>query len=328
VSIGVDRATIGALSLAALLCGCAIGPTGSASSASLPLVRVLSPLQSLMPTGQPRIEPFGDWMYTAQLYGEDLGVYRRKGLSLSFHETLSNGVSAPQGTDATIDGWWYVANGGRSNVLVYRSTNKGPTGPVATLDDFGEFPANVDVTPSRRLVAVSNYKTMSGGAGSVTVYRDRQAEPSRTLTYGNDPIEGSGVTIDHLGNCYWSFNDPNTDTGSIVEFAHCSGKGHVVVPKIASAGGIVFDQGDNLYYIDRVSGIYKCKLTSQCALFSTGFGLPVNVNFDVKQKYLWVADATGYIDAVDATTGQIVYRTQAEGGPTDPPFGIAPAPGG
>ncbi len=89
-----------------------------------------------------------------------------------------------------------------------------------------------------------------------------------------------------------------------------------------------FDQRDDLYYVDKTAGVYRCNKTSRCTLFSTGFGLPVNINFDVRQKHLWVADASGYIDAVDATTGKIVYQKAAEGGPTDPPFGIAPAPGG
>jgi hypothetical protein len=64
-------------------------------------------------------------------------------------------------------------------------------------------------------------------------------------------------------------------------------------------------------------------------LFSkpNSFILPININFDMKQKYLWVADAAGYIDAVDKN-GTVVYTTSAVGGPTDPPFGIAPAPGG
>jgi DNA-binding beta-propeller fold protein YncE len=266
-------------------------------------------------------------MYSAQLYGEDLSVYKRVGLNLTFYKSF-DGVSAPQGTEATPNGWWYVANSGASNVLVFKSTKSGPTGPVTTLDDSSEFPNNVSATPSRRLVAVSNYQTVGGGAGSVSVYLARQTQPARILKYGNDPIEGAGVAIDHQGNCFFSFNDPNNKSGSVVEFIKCNGAGQVVVPTIASAGGIAFDQSGDLYYVDKTAGIYRCKKTSQCALLPAVFGLPVNINFDLKDKYLWVADASGYIDAVDPTTGAIVYQKAAEGGPTDPPFGIAPAPGG
>lgn len=323
-----DCAALGALLLATLLQGCGLAPGGNEPSGSLPLARALSIPRTLVPSEKSDVRSLGVWIYTAQLYGEDLAIYRRRGLTLTFYGSFGNDVSAPQGTDATVNGWWYVANGGDSNVLVYKSTNHGPRGPVAKLNDSSEFPVNVNVIPSRRLVAVSNYETVGGGPGSVSVYLDRHREPARTLKYGNDPIEGAGVAIDHNRNCYWSFNDPNTNTGAIVEFERCSGAGRVVVPMIASAGGIVFDQRDNLYYVDKTAGVYRCNKTRQCALFSTGFGLPVNINFDVRGKHLWVADASGYIDAVDATTGKIVYQKAAEGGPTDPPFGIAPAPGG
>jgi hypothetical protein len=322
------RAPIGALLLAALLGGCAIAPAGNNSSGgSLPLVRALSLPQSLMPSGGQNIVLFDRWLYTAQFYGEDLNVYRRQRLSIRFFETLRNGVSAPQGTVATKNGLWYIANGGHSNILIYRSSERGPTGPIATLEDTGAFPTNVGVTPSRRIVAVSNYTTVSGGAGSVSIYLNGHAEPARILHYGKDRIEGSGVAIDRRENCFWSFNDPATHSGSIVEFAGCKAKGSVVVPTIVSAGGIAFDQHGNLYYVDRTAGIYKCKRTSQCALFATGFGLPVNINFDARHTHLWVADASGYIDAVDPATGRIVSHTAAEGGSTDPPYGIAPAPG-
>ena len=51
------------------------------------------------------------------------------------------------GMVTTADGWWYIANSGDSNVLVYRTTRKGPKGPKATLRDDGEVPVNVAVTP-------------------------------------------------------------------------------------------------------------------------------------------------------------------------------------
>jgi DNA-binding beta-propeller fold protein YncE len=318
---------LGSLLLATLVQGCAGAPNGSVAPGSLPLARALAVPQTLLPSAKHGLKAIGVWMYSAQLYGEDLSVYKRSGLNLAFYKSF-DGVSAPQGTEATVNGWWYVANSGASNLLVFKSTKNGPTGPVTTLDDSSEIPNNVSVIPSRRLVAASNYETVGGSAGSVSVYLDRQTEPARILKYGNDPIQGAGVAISHKGDCYFSFNDPNTKTGSIVEFSKCNGAGQVLaLPTISSAGGIAFDQSDDLYYVDKTAGIYRCKKTSHCSLLPAMFGLPVNINFDMKAKYLWVADASGYIDAVDPTTGTIVYQKAAEGGPTDPPFGIAPAPG-
>lgn len=274
----------------------------------------------------------GKWIYTAQLYHHDAAVYQQVGTSLVYVETLNYmfGFSSPQGTVSTPNGMWYVANAGHSNVLIFKTTVNGPTGPTGTLDDAGQYPVNVGVTPSRRLVAVSNGYSLSYGTGSVSVFLNRGAEPSRTLTYGNDRLQGEGIAIDHQGNCYWSFNDTTTGGGSIVEFAGCNGSGSLLRSGLSVAGGMAFDQKGNLYFLDQLVGLYGCIKTSKCTLItpnSAGLGDPVNVNFDQQDKDLWIADATGYIIAVKPTTGQIESTTPAVGGSSDPPFGVAPAPG-
>ncbi|MBV8531394.1 MAG: hypothetical protein JO104_08760 [Candidatus Eremiobacteraeota bacterium] len=267
-----------------------------------------------------------DYVYSAQLYGNDATAYRRKGLSLTRVETLYGGITAPQGTVTTPSGWWYLANGGAANVLIYRSTRKGPTGPVGTLDDSGELPVNVSVTPDRELVAVSNATSAGSGTGSVSVYLNRGSHPSAVLTYGSDLLQGEGVAIDSQGNCFWSFDDVSNPSAlaSIVEFNQCSGTGTLVKSGINRAGGMAFDQSGNLYYIDEAAGIYKCRRTLHCKLLVGGFGLATNLNFDAKQKHLWVADATGYIDAVNPASGNIEYQTISLDGD---PYGIAPSPG-
>ena len=324
------RFFVSAAATVALLGGC-----GGGSPAGMPegtAQQLLANPRSLVSDAGARagndVSNFGGWMYTAQFFGHDVQVYQRNGFSLTPFETITNGISAPQGTMTTRNGWWYVANGGHSNVLIFRSTKHGPAGPVGTLDDFGYVPVNVAVNPSRRLVAVSNGASTSGGTGSVSVYLNRQTEPSRILTYGNGVLHGMGIAIDKHGNCYWSFNTTSSGNGSVVEFSGCDGPGAIVVPSIANAGGVAFDQQGNLYYVDQASGVYKCKGTaSPCKLFASGFGDPININFDYKSKNLWIADATGYIDAVKTKNGRLVYHEPAAGGPTDPPFGIAPAPG-
>ena len=273
-----------------------------------------------------------DWMYSSQPSGNEVVVYKRKrNGTLTTYETLTSGFSAPLGMVTTPDGRWYIANSGASNVLVYRTTRKGPKGPVATLSDNGEVPVNVDATPNRQLVAVSNGSTTEGHAGSVSVYLNRQNKPSRILTYGNDSVQGVGIAIDSNGNCYWSFNDLRKLAGSIVEFAGCSGSGTLFKSGILSAGGLAFDRSGNLYYVDQLLGIFKCEGASSCSLFTPvilgGLILPTNINFDnSKAQNLWVADAAGYIDAVNVQ-GLIEYILDVLGGLTDPPIGIAPAPG-
>jgi DNA-binding beta-propeller fold protein YncE len=269
----------------------------------------------------------GSLIYSAQLYGDDAKVYSRNGTgyTLTYDCTFTGGLVEPDGTVTTPNGWWYVANEGASNVLVYQTKHGTVKGPVSSLSDYGQLPVNVDANPSRKLVAVSNKSSTSGATGSVSVYLDRQAVPSRMLTYGTDILEGQGVAITHSGDCYWSFYDPTVGSGSIVEFSGCNGSGTVVVSSITAPAGIAFDHSDNLYYLDSSTGIYKCKKTSNCQPWATGFSKPVNMNFDQHYQTLWVADASGYIDAVSPKSGQIEYQYST--GASDPPFGIAPEPG-
>ncbi|MFZ0681559.1 MAG: hypothetical protein WAM84_01625 [Candidatus Cybelea sp.] len=268
----------------------------------------------------------GSLTYTAQLYGNDVKVYSGSGSGFTLECTLTQGLMEPDGIVATANGWVYVANEGTSNVLVYQTKHGMPKGPVSSLSDYDQLPVNVDANPSRKLVAVSNKSSTSGTTGSVSVYLNRQAVPSRMLTYGSDMLEGQGVAISHSGDCYWSFYDSTVGSGSIVEFIGCNGSGTVVVPSITAPGGMAFDRGGNLYYLDSSAGIYKCKKTSNCALFATGFVDPVNINFDQHYKNLWVADAGGYIDVVSPKNGRIEYKYPV-GGSSDAPFGIAPEPG-
>ena len=304
---------------------------GACAQALVPAPPFPAPSQTVL---EPSVHFYGnDSMFASQPSTNAIAVYGRKanGLTLKLEETLTYGLSAPMGMVTTADRWLYVVNSGYSNVLVYRTPRKGPKGPVATLDDHGQVPVNVAVTPNRRLVAVSNASTSSGGAGSVSVYLNREAEPSRVLSYGSDPVQGEGIAIDSDGNCYWSFNDPTKLTGSIVKFTDCGGRGALFESGILDVGGMAFDQNGNLYYVDQLLGIYKCTGAS-CGLWLSvgglgGLILPKNINFDNSSpQNLWIADAGGYIDAA-SPDGIIEYILDVIGGVTNPPNGIAPVPG-
>jgi len=304
--------------------------SGCAQDVPTPAGPDLGPSQIL---AQPATHFYGnDFMYSSQPASNEVVVYKRKKKSytLTPYETLTSGFSKPMGMVTTPDGRWYVANSGASDVLVYRSTHSGPKGPKATLRDDGEVPVNVDATPNHRLVAVSNGATTGGGAGSVSIYLNQQDVPSRILTYGSDPLQGEGIAIDARGNCYWSFNDPHKLSGEIVEFAGCNGPGTLYKAGILRAGGLAFDHSGNLYYVDQLLGIFKCQ-GSLCTIFAPiilgGLISPANLNFDNSDpQNLWVADAAGYLDAVNLQ-GLVAYVLQIIGGVTDPPIGVAPVPG-
>ena len=302
-----------------------IGTLGgcSAYSSSLPAAPAQPAL--LNPEAPAHAAAPATWVYTTSTNADDATVYARTALSLTQTRTLSRRISSPAGSVATPNGFWYVANGGDSNVLVYRTRAKGPRGPVATLGDAGQRPIDVAVTSDRQLVAVSNAETTGSGSGSVSVYVDGATEPTRTLSYGTDTIGGMGIAIDGRGNCYWSFNDFTSGVASIVMFAHCAGTGTVVVPSMTRAAGLAFNPRGDLFYIDAAS-IYKCRHTAGCTLFSTGYSRPAMMNFDASGRHIWVADEAGQIDAVSPSTGGIELEVLT-GGPANGPFGIAPVPG-
>jgi hypothetical protein len=217
-TIATVHVIIAGLLSAALLCACGGGP--AASTPQLSSLDVQSALKA-----QPDAAPnYGRWVYTAQLYGHDLKIYEQNGSSLSYFEEFS-GLDAPAGTQSTTNGWWYVTESGASKVDIYRSKKTGPVGPFPPLIDYGQIPINVAVLPNRRLVAVSNQKSTANGPGSVSVYLNRQTDPSRTLTYGGSSALGMGIAITHGGDCYWSFNENATGPGTIVKFTGCNGNG-------------------------------------------------------------------------------------------------------
>jgi hypothetical protein len=247
------RRIVAILAALGALAGCGGAATPATSGANAP---------SFLAATRPGAQFYGnDVVYTSQPSANDAAVYGRNGLYLTLLETLTSGLVGPEGTVATASRWWYLTNSGDSDVLVYRSTREGPTGPLQTLTDSGELPDNVSVTADRSLVAVSNATGTSSGAGSVSVYLNRSTHPSRVLTYGSDLVEGQGIAIDPQGNCYWSFDDLSNPSalGSIVEFAGCNGSGTLVKSGLTHAGGMVFDASGNLYYIDEASGISRLR---------------------------------------------------------------------
>ncbi|HLY03154.1 MAG TPA: hypothetical protein VKR56_11755 [Candidatus Cybelea sp.] len=275
----------------------------------------------------------GSIIYTTQMYGHDVKVYNVGGTQgLSFSCYVSNGVDAPDGTVATVNGWLYVANGNGNDVLVYRTKHGMPQGPESSLTD-ANFPTNVNTDPNRQVVAVSNLGTSSEN-GNVYIYLHRQSVKSRTLTYGGSgTVYGAGIAISHNGDCFWGFNGTASNSGEIVEFPKCNGSGTVVRSGIGKVGGVIFDQSDDLYFVDTYSGIWSCDKTSgsSCKILtplSKDLVGPTNMNFDYKGKDLWVADpAGGFIDEINPVTGAIELPYSAYDGASDPPFGIAPEPG-
>jgi hypothetical protein len=274
-------------------------------------------------------------VYTGQYYGNDVSIYQKNDVSLTYAESLSSGFVNPQGVGTTLaspsektttKGTWYIANTGAGDIPVYASTRTGPMGPIETLLDSGQYPVDVDASAAVSLVAVSNNASASYGPGTVSLYAHGSTIATGTLRV-SDYAYGMGVAIDNVGNCFWSYFDASLNQGAIAEFPSCTGSATTVVSGLGYPGGIAFDKKNNLYYTDQAAGIlYRCEGTASCVPITTGFGDPVFVNFDQGWSNLWVADATGYVDAINPLTGAVESVTAGEDGASDPPVGVAAAP--
>jgi DNA-binding beta-propeller fold protein YncE len=263
------------------------------------------------------------FVYSCHYYGSDCRIFNaRTGAQLAILSS-SDGLSDPQGTRTDSSGNWYVANTGDGNVLEF--TGDGGT-LEATLVDTGWYP--VDVAIHASLVAVSNITTVGFTPGTLNIYSGGATKASYVLS---DPLamEGAGTAFDSKGNCYWSFNNESGE-GQIDEFPGCTASSVPTNLNIVTgfAGGITFDQHDNLWYVDQYHGAYRCAGLTNCKLV-TALGNRMHdalfLNFNSTYKSLYVADAmVGDFYHIDPANGK---RTVFEKiGKKDPPFGVATSP--
>jgi hypothetical protein len=294
------------------------------------------------PVGNAAPEGNGKFVATLQAYGSDADVYQvitipaarpqghhhPSGPYLSFLSSFTTALSAPYGTAITPSGTWYIANSGAANVPVFTISSSGVvTGPIETLSVPGGLPVDVDANATGSLVAVSNYANPSG-VGSIELYVGGSTTPTRTLSV-TGPAFGIAVALDKAGNCYWSYNtNPSTGgPGEIVEFVKCRGAAKPIAA-VGFAGGLAFNEANDLFYVDQdAQAVYRCVGNASCHVLASGFGDPWGINFDSGWKHLWLTDLAGTIFALNQKTGAILSSTPAEGGESDPPFGVAAAPG-
>jgi hypothetical protein len=250
----------------------------------------------------------------------------------SVQAELTSGIVNAQGVATDHHGNAYIADTGSSKVFEY-----GPlfTPLIKTYQDPKQVPLDLDVDATNELLAVSNKSTTNGGPGSVSVYAGGSLKPTGTLTDPAAPnAQGIGIAIDRSDNCFWSLYDPSSGLSKIDEFSGCAGSPIAIVSGKHSLAGMAFDKRNNLFYIVDVNtthhDIFKCKGTAECRPLATHFFEPVMINFDNRWGFLWVDDAGvlegPLIESINPKNGHVISSFRA-GSTTDPPFGIAHAPG-
>jgi DNA-binding beta-propeller fold protein YncE len=333
-----------------LLAGCAGGSTQTASQTPIVTkgvltVAVVPPavsrlfhvgVQSRARMGSVEPQGNGKFVTTLQAYGSDANVYqvtttpparprkRAPGPYLMFLSSFTTGLNTPYGATITPSGTWYIANSADFNVLVFTLSSSGVvTGPTETLSDPNGEPIGVDSNTTGSLVAVAD--GTPSGQGALELYAGGSTTPTKTLGVAGAEI-GIGVALDKANNCYWSYNSVS-GTAAIVEFPKCRGS-EKPIATVAFAGGLAFNEANDLFYTDQMAGtVNRCNGHASCHVLASGFSDPWGINFDSGWKHLWLTDvATGSIYALNPKTGAILSTTPG-GTASDPPFGIAAAPG-
>ena len=291
----------------------ALGLAACSSHSAAPLLPSVAEPQRLLTAGPNT--GFGSWAYTCLVSTDGCPLYTVSGTSPTLYEN-ANINGNPVGEFATTAGNWYVALKTMYQVVVYKSTASGPTGPYLTLNDPNEIPDDVTVNTAHKMVVVGHLYTESGNRMSMSVFLNGAKTPTKKLYFsapGGKGGYGIGVATDSSGNCYFSVDDAGLLKFDVVKFTACGGSGKIVYTSAAdtSAGGLALDGSNNLYFVDTTDEyIYRCKGTSSCKVLAKGFQGIIFVRFDAGWKHLWTTDGkASKLYALNPTTGAVLSST-------------------
>lgn len=296
----------------ATLAGCSVNqPAGLSSPAStLPAMAI--------DRGQP--DAVKHFVYTCQnAINYVCNVFGPHGALL---RTITDSLNDPMGAVADPDGHLFIANQNARTILEF---GRGGTTLLTTYHDSPNAPEDVAVRGN--LLAVANLR-------NVSVFEKGRKKPVRTLTIPNN-LQASAVAFDSKGNCYVAFVKDDLTGSAVDRYANCKGTAHEIDPASGTPYGIAFDGNDNLYFTDLgpdTQGVYKCVGTNGCALAYGQFFGPIYLNFNLGFRDLFVSalgtSSGGFeVAEIDVATGQIVQTFTAGFNPSNPPIGVAPAPG-
>jgi DNA-binding beta-propeller fold protein YncE len=155
------------------------------------------------------------------------------------------GLTNPQGIGVDPhNGDVYVANTGGSDVPVFA---KGSTTMIKDLSDAGQFPVDVAIDKNGTAYVANIFDT-SFGNGSVSVYPPNATSPSRTIT-DQDFIQVISVAVDEHHLLVVCYN--GTFGGQCDEFPNGHGHGVSKITGMFFAGGVAFDNNENLVVSDQ-----------------------------------------------------------------------------
>jgi len=296
-----SRLVIGAASLA-LLAGCtsavAIPPAQPHAAAAQSLGRNVPGAGELSGPGfaSPELQagvPSAGAEYVSDYHTNSVYVFNTAGKMTG----RITGFSAPNGIafDAATSRL-YVADFNNSVVKVYAGATL-----KATLADAGEYPADPAIS-SAGVVAVTNFTTTSGGAGSVSFYAKGATKPCATVSnaaFGRIAFDA----FDKSGNLY--VDGQSTPTGGTFVAGKiaggCKAKSIAVLSTsntIGFPGGIQISSAGNVLIDDQGAGTvytYGPNLgTPKATTVLTGSNDAVSIALTKSGGDVWTADLSGF----------------------------------
>ncbi len=248
----------------------------------------------------------------------------------NLNATLTSRILNPQGLVIDAAQTLYVANTGKSNVLIFRKPYTNST----RLNDPGQYPAGIALDKAGNIGLTNIYST-SGGPGSVSFYRKGASSPCVTISDPNWARVYFGA-FDASGNFYIDGQDFRGNTLLGVVSGECSA---TAIQPLTAANTILFPggvalSGGNILYTDQIaSTVYTYVPPSDGSLGSpiattvmSGAADPVTIAIMKHGQNLWEADATGRLNAAKYayTAGGSAIKTIV--GSFAEPIGIAVNP--
>jgi hypothetical protein len=231
-------------------------------------------------------------VFISDFDNDTVGIYSTSGKQLASISGLSN----PQGLAIDAKNNLYVANTGGSEVLIYASPyTKSPK----SLSDSGQYPVGISVFNNGEVIAVSNIFSTSGGAGSVTVFKNGKASaPISNSSFEEDYF----CAFDASGNLY--VDGRQSSGATILGIILAAEKGGKTLKTITTKntiefpGGIAVTTAGDVAIDDQdAATVYTYKPVAKGSLGSpisttamTGVGDAVNIAFGPAGD-VWEADA-------------------------------------
>ena len=259
--------------------GCASGtqvapPAGSAALPSVARVGWLSPQAK-----------HGGQLYVADQPNQRVAIFsQRTGAPTG---QITDAISGPDGLYVDPSGTLYVCNFGGGTITEYP---KGQTTHSKTLT--GTVAPKFVVAGRDGTVYVGDYGDGSGG--NVEEYANGSTTPTLLISFASGPL---GVALDKHNKLYVAYNNGNNFDIEVLKFkpGSSNGKNLGIHIKNGNAGGLAFDENDDLLLVDQsLPGvdIFPPGATTPSKQIK-GFSKAYQIALNQKNTHLFVSNPSG-----------------------------------